>query len=62
MKFYRPLVMKISQVFDNGIIDLYYPSFFNKRTRKRTYFGDKNNIVRFAKFEEAKAWLERKIK
>lgn len=62
MKLYRPLVMKISQVFDNGIIDLYYPSFYNKRRNKRTYFLDKGSIIRFATQEEAKLWLKSRVK
>lgn len=58
IKTYRPLVMKIGQVLDGHIIDLYYPSFLDKERSKRVYFVNKGKIVRFRTHDEAWEYLK----
>jgi len=62
MELYRPLVKKIGQVFDGHILDLYCPSFWDKKRRKRIYFGDKGKIVRFKTYEEASEYLRQQAR
>lgn len=61
MKYYRPLVMKMTHLEKiegrNSLVDYYYPSFYSKEKKARIYFAEGRKILRFKSRDEAQVWL-----
>ena len=58
LPMYRPLTVKKSHLENGHFVDYYYPTCYDKKRKKRFYYGKHGNIIRFDNREASWAWLK----